>query len=90
MNEQRADVRTGVEIEMNVLWPGKGTACSASFNYSHGGLLMKNPFAEVPESGTVMTLQVKELGNGAEAPEVLVVVVRASQSEIAFKFVERG
>ncbi len=90
MNEQRKDVRTGVEIEMNVTWPGKGTAFSSSFNYSHGGVLTKNPFADVPAAGTVMTVQVRELGNGKEAPILGVTVVRASADEIAFQFVERG
>ncbi len=86
MNEKRKDVRTGVEIEMSIHWLNKGRHKAASSNYSHGGVLTNNPFDEIPTVGTTMTVQVTTLVNGKEAPILPVVVVRASQNEIAFQF----
>lgn len=86
MNEQRKDVRTGVEIIIKIAWTGKEIREASSSNYSHGGMLINNPFGEIPPVGTPMTVQVTTLVNGKEAPVLPVVVVRASLDEIAFQF----
>jgi len=87
MGEQRKDIRTGVAIVLKIAWPDKEIREAASLNYSHGGVLTNNPFDEIPPIGTPMTVQVTTLVKGKAAPVLPVVVVRASQNDLAFQFI---
>jgi len=86
MIEQRRHERIEVEIEIRVNWLERGLEVTTTFNYSDGGILARNPFADIPTAGTRMTLQVTTLVEGHAAPVLPAEVVRASSGSIAFKF----
>ena len=86
MIEQRRHERIEVEIELRVNWLERCIEVTTTFNYSDGGILARNPFNEIPEPGTPMTLQVTQLIEGKEAPVLPAEVVRANRAQIAFKF----
>lgn len=86
MREQRVHERIDVAIEIRVNWMEKGQEVTTTCNYSDGGALVKNPFNEIPVTGTPMTLQATNLVMGNAAPVLSAQVVRANEDLIAYKF----
>jgi hypothetical protein len=81
--ERRRFARDVVFIPLKINWPQKEHKVTSTKNYSYGGVLIDNPFDDVPEVGTKVTLQLTELIEGHEAPLLPAQVTRVCAAEIA-------
>jgi PilZ domain len=91
MRENRKHERFDAFLEVEVTWPGHGTAKALTQDLSDGGVRLEPPFKPPPPVGTVLEARlVATTGDGAEPPTLTARVVWVAPDAIGLMFVKDG
>jgi hypothetical protein len=91
MHENRKHERFDAFLEVEVTWPGHGTARALTRDLSDGGVRLEPPFNPPPPVGTVVQARlVANTGDGAEPPTLSARVVWVAPDAIGLMFVKDG
>jgi len=91
MQENRKHERFDAFLEVEVTWPGHGTARARTRDLSDGGVRLETPFSPPPPVGTVVQARLAApTGDGAEPPTLTARVMWVSPDAIGLMFVKDG
>jgi c-di-GMP-binding flagellar brake protein YcgR len=87
MHDNRKYERFEIPLEVKVTWPDHEEHVGITKDFSDGGALLAVVFDMLPETGTLMELQLTSQVNGQDAPVLRARVVRSDSNETAFEFI---
>jgi len=91
MNDLRKYERFDAFLEVEVTWPGHGTARGLTRDLSDGGVRLDRPFNPPPPVGTVLEARMTgTLGDGQAPPTLKAKVVWVSSDGMGLQFVKDG
>jgi PilZ domain len=91
MRENRKHERFDAVLEVEVTWPGHGTARARTRDLSDGGVRLDPPFTPPPPIGTLVQARLAApTGDGAEPPTLTARVVWVAPDAIGLQFIKDG
>jgi hypothetical protein len=91
MRENRKYERFDAFLEVDITWPGHGTARARTHDLSDGGVRLEPPFNPPPPVGTVLQARLAApAGDGADPPTLTARVVWVAPDAIGLMFVKDG
>ena len=89
MNDKRRHERFDAYLEVEITWPGHGTARGLTRDLSEGGVRLDAPFNPPPPVGTVVnTRLVGPMGSGEEPPVLTARVAWVSPDGMGLQFMK--